>query len=166
MEFVLKIVFVLLLVGIAALVAYIVDLTRKKVSQNRMSFKETMDLCELPIVTFMNNGKKLNFLLDTGASRSVIHKGALEGLSYEPINIVGDIYGMDGKRQEVTYISMSISYKDKEYSDEFQSIDMSEPFSNLKNDYGVNLHGVLSSTFFQKYKYILNFEELVAYSKK
>ena len=131
-----------------------------------MSFKETMDLCELPIVTFMNNGKKLNFLLDTGASRSVIHKGALEGLSYEPINIVGDIYGMDGKRQEVTYISMSISYKDKEYSDEFQSIDMSEPFSNLKNDYGVNLHGVLSSTFFQKYKYILNFEELVAYSKK
>lgn len=166
MEFVLKIVFVLLLVGIAALVAYIVDLTRKKVSQNRMSFKETIDLCELPIVTFMNNGKKLNFLLDTGASRSVIHKGALEGLSYEPINIVGDIYGMDGKRQEVTYISMSISYKDKEYSDEFQSIDMSEPFSNLKNDYGVNLHGVLSSTFFQKYKYILNFEELVAYSKK
>lgn len=166
MEFVLKIVFVLLLVGIATLVAYIVDLTRKKVSQNRMSFKETMDLCELPIVTFMNNGKKLNFLLDTGASRSVIHKGALEGLSYEPINIVGDIYGMDGKRQEVTYISMSISYKDKEYSDEFQSIDMSEPFSNLKNDYGVNLHGVLSSTFFQKYKYILNFEELVAYSKK
>lgn len=164
MEFVLKIVFVLLLVGIATLVAYIVDLTRKKVSQNRMSFKEIMDLCELPIVTFMNNGKKLNFLLDTGASRSVIHKGALEGLSYEPINIVGDIYGMDGKRQEVTYISMSISYKDKEYSDEFQSIDMSEPFSNLKNDYGVNLHGVLSSTFFQKYRYVLNFDKLVAYS--
>ena len=59
MEFVLKIVFVLLLVGIAAIVAHFVDSARKKTSYDSMSFRETMDLCELPIVTFMNNGKKL-----------------------------------------------------------------------------------------------------------
>ena len=59
---------------------------------------------------------------------------------------------------------MSIRYKGKDYSEEFQSIDMSIPFSNLKSDFGVNLHGILSSTFFQKYKYVLNFDELVAYS--
>lgn len=164
MEFVLKIVFVLLLVGIAAIVAHFVDLARKKVSQGRMSFRETMDLCELPIVTFMNNGRKLNFLLDTGANHSVINTSALEGLTYKRSNMGGDIYGMDGNRQEVTYIRMAISYKGRDYDEDFQSIDMSAPFNNLKADYGVNLHGVLSSTFFQKYKYVLNFDELVAYS--
>lgn len=164
MEFVLKIVFVLLLVGIAAIVAHFADLARKKVSCSSMSFRETMDLCELPIVTFMNNGKKLNFLLDTGASKSVIHSGALEGLTYEDTNKSGDIYGIDGKRKDASFINMSIGYKGKDYNEEFQSIDMSIPFSNLKADFGVNLHGILSSTFFQKYKYILDFDELVAYS--
>ena len=164
MEFVLKIVFVLLLAGIAAIVAHFVDSARKKVSYDSMSFRETMDLCELPIVTFMNNGKKLNFLLDTGASKSVIHSGALEGLTYKSINKSGDVYGMDGKRKDVSFINMSIEYRGKDYNEEFQSIDMSTPFSNLKDDFGVNLHGILSSTFFQKYKYVLNFDELVAYS--
>lgn len=164
MEFVLKIVFVLLLVGIAAIVAHFVDSARKKTSYDSMSFRETMDLCELPIVTFMNNGKKLNFLLDTGASKSVIHSEALDGLTYKSLNKSGDIYGIDGKRQDASFISMSIRYKGKDYSEEFQSIDMSIPFSNLKSDFGVNLHGILSSTFFQKYKYVLNFDELVAYS--
>lgn len=164
MEFVLKIVFVLLLVGIAAIVAHFTDLARKKVSCSSMSFRETMDLCELPIVTFMNNGKKLNFLLDTGASKSVIHSGALEGLTYRNTNKSGDIYGIDGKRKGASFINMSIGYKGKDYNEEFQSIDMSIPFSNLKADFGVNLHGILSSTFFQKYKYILDFDELVAYS--
>ena len=164
MEFVLKIVFVLLLAGIAAIVAHFVDSARKKISYDSMSFRETMDLCELPIVTFMNNGKKLNFLLDTGASKSVIHSGALEGLTYKSINKSGDVYGMDGKRKDVSFINMSIEYRGKDYNEEFQSIDMSVPFSNLKADFGVNLHGILSSTFFQKYKYVLNFDELVAYS--
>ena len=164
MEFVLKIVFVLLLVGIAAIVAHFVDLARKKTSYDSMSFRETMDLCELPIVTFINNGKKLNFLLDTGASKSVIHSGALEGLTYRDTNKSGDIYGIDGKRRDASFINMSIEYKGKDYNEEFQSIDMSIPFSNLKADFGVNLHGILSSTFFQKYKYILDFDELVAYS--
>jgi len=164
MEFVLKIVFVLLLAGIAAIVAHFVDSARKKISYDSMSFRETMDLCELPIVTFMNNGKKLNFLLDTGASKSVIHSGALEGLTYKSINKSGDVYGMDGKRKDVSFINMSIEYRGKDYNEEFQSIDMSVPFSNLKADFGINLHGILSSTFFQKYKYVLNFDELVAYS--
>lgn len=164
MEFVLKIVFVLLLAGVAAIVAHFVDSARKKVSHSSMSFRETMDLCELPIVTFMNNGKKLNFLLDTGASKSAIHSGALEGLTYKSINKSGDVYGMDGKRKDVSFINMSIGYRGKDYNEEFQSIDMSVPFSNLKADFGVNLHGILSSTFFQKYKYVLNFDELVAYS--
>lgn len=138
---------------------------RNKKPIDKMSFKETMDLCNLPLITFINNGIKLNFLLDTGASLSIIDSNALEGLDYAKLDKVGDIYGMEGTRQDTSFIKMSLNYRGKTYEDEFQVMDMGVPFGNLKADYGVNLHGVLSSTFFQKYQYIIDFEELVAYSK-
>lgn len=161
---IIKLLIVLLIVGVAAIIALTVDKIRLS-SIRKMSFRETMDLCELPIVTFYNNGKKLNFLLDTGANQSIINSRDLEGLSYTRNNKKGDVYGMEGNRIDVSFIDMSIEYKGKFYEDEFQVIDMSAPFNNLKEDYGINLHGILSSVFFQKYKYTLDFNELIAYSK-
>ena len=51
-------------------------------SYNKISFKETLDLTDLPIVTFEQNGNKINFLLDTGANRSVINKAILSNYTY------------------------------------------------------------------------------------
>lgn len=164
MEIILKIVLVCALVAVCAVIAHTVDIIRKKGTSDKMSFKESMDLCELPVVTFLNNGRKLNFLLDTGASGSIIDSNALEGLLFTKLNKVGDVFGMEGNKQEVTFISMSLGHRGKIYDDEFQVMDMSSPFGNMKAEYGVNLHGVLSSTFFQKYQYVLDFQELVAYS--
>lgn len=164
-----QIVFILLVGLLASFGVYLYGVVRgprcTDSNIDRMSFRETMDLCELPIVTFTNNNVKLNFLLDTGCSMSVIHSKALEGLKYTDSNMVGEIYGMEGNKQLTSYINMDITYKDKDYNESFQVVDMSTPFGHLKAEHGVNLHGVLSSAFFEKYKYVLNYEELVAYSK-
>ena len=61
-------------------------------------------------------------------------------------------------------VGLILSYKDKEYSDTFRVLDMSKSFDSLKRDYGVTVHGLLSSSFFERYKYILDYNELVAYS--
>lgn len=164
MEFVLKIVFVLFIVFIALIVAGFIDLLRK--TPHNMSFKESMDLCDLPVVTFIHNNKRLNFLLDTGSSKSVIDSNALKDLAYEETNKVGEVFGVDGNKRDIRFIKFSISYKNVDYEEEFQVLDMSAPFGNVKSDYGVTLHGILSSTFFQKYKYVLDFAELIAYSKR
>lgn len=55
---------------------------RKKVN---MSFKEAMDLVELPVVTFFNGDKKLNFLLDTGSNISQINSSILPLLDYKKV---------------------------------------------------------------------------------
>lgn len=161
---------IILLIGIVASLLVVAFGSLKNNSESnstydKMSFRETMDLCELPIVTFTNNGIKLNFLLDTGCSTSVIHKEVLDNLDYTDSNMVGEIYGMEGNKQSTFYINMNISYKDKDYEESFQVVDMSAPFGHLKAEHGVNLHGILSSSFFEKYKYVLNYDELVAYSK-
>lgn len=163
MELVFDILFIIILVSACAILAHFVC-DKRKPNLNKMSFRETMDLCDLPIVTFINNGNKFNFLLDTGASKSVINTEILQSMSYKETDINGNIYGLDGKKYETSYVSVLLNYRGKEYEEEFQVLDMSAPFGNLKNDFGINVHGILSSSFFEKYRYILDYNELVAYS--
>lgn len=163
MELIFDILFIIILVSACAILAHFVC-DKRKPNLNKMSFRETMDLCDLPIVTFINNGNKFNFLLDTGASKSVINTEVLQSMSYKETNNSGKIYGLDGKRYETSYVSVLLNYRGKEYEEEFQVLDMSAPFGNLKNDFGINVHGILSSSFFEKYRYILDYNELVAYS--
>ena len=163
MSLIFDIVFIILLVSICAILAHFVC-DKRKPNLSKMSFRETMDLCDLPIVTFINNGNKFNFLLDTGASKSVINTEVLQSMSYKEANISGNVYGLDGKKYETSYVNVPLNYRGKEYEEEFQVLDMSAPFGNLKNDFGINVHGILSSSFFEKYRYILDYNELVAYS--
>lgn len=138
-----------------------------KDSYDKVSFKESLDLCDLPVITFINNDVKLNFLLDTGANKSVINYDTLTlPIEYNKSDKSGTIFGMEGNAQEVLYINMDISYKDRVFNDTFQVLDMSAAFDRIKKNDGVTLHGVLSHNFFQKYKYVLDFDELIAYSKK
>lgn len=131
----------------------------------KMSFKESMDLTELPVITFHNNGNKLNFLLDTGANKCVINKSIISNLDYTKINKTASVYGMDGNSVDVSFISMNFSYKKKIYSSEFQVIDMQAAFDNIKKESGVTVNGIIGSAFFEKYKYVLDFSELIVYSK-
>ena len=163
MSLIFDIVFIILLVSICAILAHFVC-DKRKPNLNKMSFRETMDLCDLPIVTFINNGNKFNFLLDTGASKSVINTEVLQSMSYKEANISGNVYGLDGKKYETSYVNVLLNYRGKEYEEEFQVLDMSAPFGNLKNDFGINVHGILASSFFENYRYILDYNELVAYS--
>ena len=169
MEFVWESVAVLVILACVAIIAEVVNLimNRRKIDPKvgRISFRESMDLVELPIVTFMNNGRKLNFLLDTGASYSSINEAALEGLSYVDTGETGFGIGIEGTvKEDKGYIRMDVGYRSQSYEDDFQVVDLSQAFGMIKQECGINLHGILGSTFFQKYRYVLNFDELVAYS--
>lgn len=73
--------------------------------------------------------------------------------------------GIEGTvKEDRGYIRMNVDYRSQSYEDDFQVVDLSQAFGMIKQEYGINLHGILGSTFFQKYRYVLNFDELVAYS--
>jgi hypothetical protein len=136
-----------------------------KARSNKISFKEAMDLAELPIVTFYNEGAKFNFILDSGASLSVINSGIIDSFPHTKSDYSGTLFGMEGNKVDVSYVEASIKHKDTTYDEVFQVVDMSAPFGTLKEDFGVNVHGILGNSFFKKYKYILDFDELIAYHK-
>ena len=56
---------VIILIITAAIITGILAGIKKKNSE--ISFREAMDLAELPVITFYNGDRKINFLLDTGS---------------------------------------------------------------------------------------------------
>lgn len=165
MELINSIIVVLSTVLIAGGLAFVVDKVRHK-NDVQVSFKESLDLCDLPVITFYNNEKKINFLLDTGANLSVIDSNILDQFDYKGCDVMGVVYGIEGNIQNIKYVVMDILYKDIDFNEQFQVMDMSAAFGNVKSESGVTLHGILGNNFFKKYKYILDFDILAAIIKK
>ena len=131
-----------------------------------ISFKEALDLVDLPVITFYNDNKKFNFLLDTGATISVIDSNVLDRFTHTELDYTGTLYGMEGNKQDVSYVRAQLDYKNKSYEEDFQVADLSAAFSQLKSTSGVTLSGILGNSFFTKYQYVLDFNSLIAYSSK
>lgn len=163
---VLKIIVILLAVILVAVIVNGIESYRRQKKKEIMSFREAMDLTELPIVTFYNNDKKLNFLLDTGSDLSHINKSLLPSLKYKEIDESRNIISVGGNTQSLGCCDMAVTYKNKKFIDRFYISDLDEAFGVIKAETGVQIHGILGSKFFAKYKYILDFESLIAYSKK
>lgn len=131
-----------------------------------ISFKQGFDLTELPIVTLYQGDKKLNFLLDTGSNNSIIDKNIVDQLNTYEINAKSNIFGMNGIKQTVNVCGLTLSYKDVKYDYYYLICDMAEAFGEIKKSSGVTLHGIIGSKFFNEFKYVLDFDELIAYNKR
>lgn len=131
-----------------------------------ISFRASMDLAGLPVVTFAQGKNKFNFLLDTGSSLSIINKRILKNIEHTPYDNTVKLMGMDGINHEAKTCVIDLTFKDKHYVYPFLIQDMSKTFAAIKKDSGVTVHGLLGSSFFNEFKYVLDFDELIAYSKQ
>ena len=158
---------ILTIAGVAA-VAGIVNLFgvgSKSVS--KISFKETFDLLNAPIISFMYEGKKLHFLLDTGSSLSHIKPSVVESLGIERQESGGGTLSANGIIESDGRCSIPLGYKDERYVADFMiTKGLAESLDILKRDFNLDVHGVLGCDFFDKYNYVVDFKEAVAYSKE
>lgn len=147
--------------GIAAILVY-KYVSLKKVSKN--SFKQSLDLTGLPIITFYQGDKKLNFLIDTGStgchidSRYVPKDATPAGTT--------SVFGMEGNSQQAHSYFLNIYLNDRKYVVECLASNLTNAFNEVKSTTGVTLHGILGSNFFKKYNYIIDFEEFIFYTNK
>ena len=158
-----EVVIILIIIVIAPIIINgVQDYNKKKV---KMSFKESMNLTELPVITFYNKSTKLNFLLDTGSNECVINSKIIDSLNYTKLDKKGSVFGIEGNSIDIDYISIDFTYNNKSYSSSFQVVNMQDAFDRVKQESGVTIHGILGNLFFEKYKYVLDFKELAAYTK-
>ena len=156
-------------ITIAAVLAvgFTVNLCEDRIKKNnrKMSFKESMDLAEMPVVTFYQGDKKFNFLLDTGSNYSHISKEAAKEIEGEITDAKATVSGI-GEGKTTGLCKTTLSYKGAEYGIDLCITDhLTDAFAAIKAETGVQVHGLIGNQFFQKHKYVLDFEELVAYTK-
>ena len=134
--------------------------------KDTMSFMESMNLVGLPVVTFFQGNNRFNFLLDTGSNRSIIDKGTLPKIKHGEITQTdSSLTGVGGTYDNMSICPITFYYKDREYHyDNYLIQDLSNPFGSIKESSGVVLHGIIGSEFFNKFKYVLDFNKLIAYS--
>ena len=161
---ILDIIIVVLMVSAVALIADTIMEVRNR-NNSKISFKESMDLTELPVATFNCNRKKLNFLLDTGSNLSYINSSVLPLLDHEIIDGESSVIGFEGNEVSTGSCRIAVTYKRKRFEEEFNIADLDTAFKVIKQESGVQLHGILGSRFFEKYKYIIDFKNLIAYMK-
>lgn len=162
-----KIIMCLFMVCVAAFAAYTINIIRVR-NKTKMSFMEAFNLTELVIVTFTNNGNKLNFLLDTGSDSSYISRSAYnKGITGEKINSKNiNIIGCTGASNSGETILAPLAYKNTVYDIEINVLDsLDDSFAAVKSDCGVQLHGILGNDFLHKHNFVVDFEELTVYNK-
>lgn len=130
-----------------------------------ISFRDALDLTGLPVITFSQGKNKLNFLLDTGATNSVINATQLNNIVHTVIEgATCEVYGIEGNTQVVPFVEIKFT-RDINYKGNFQVVDMSAAFDSVKAETGVTIVGILGNDFFQNYKYVLDYNTMIAYSK-
>lgn len=133
-------------------------------SLTRLSFADTMGRLKLPIVSFTNNGQTFKFLIDTGATLSVVDSNILDKLDYSKLDIKGNAYGIDGNIVNVDYVAMTLSHDDIKFVEQFQVMRL-DAFDNLRETDNIDLAGILGGTFLKRYNFVVDYKELIAYTK-
>ena len=161
---ILKIIVILLVLVLIGVVVRVFD--RDK-NYDKISFKETMDLLNVPIISFTCKGKKLHFLLDTGSSYSHISPETLELLKIKP-NDIEDVktVGAGTTFQNNKHCELVMFYKQEPYNASFiVTSQLSKQIEIIKRDFNIDMHGILGGDFLDNYNYVIDFKEFIAYSK-
>lgn len=159
-----KVVIVILLV---LLIGVFINMVEDHEKYKKISFKETMDLLNVPIISFLCNGKKLHFLLDSGSSYSHISPEAvtLVGGSIEKVDTIKTI-GAGSSMFNSSHCVLKLKYNDEIYSSDFIITEqLTQQLDAIKRDFNIEIHGVLGGDFLNRYNYVMDFKELVAYSR-
>ena len=97
---------------------------------------------------------------------SAINKSVLCNIEHSLLSNSISYVGINGIDGYGNTCNIKVKYKDNEFEDEFAIIDLDDAFNSIKNSTGVQIHGILGTKFFEKYKYVLDFSNLTVYRKK
>ena len=139
---------------------------KNNISLFTVSFKQGFIPPRIPIATFYQDGKKLNFLLDSGSDKNVLDSRILKEVKYEEVeggNV--NLTGVGGVTQ-VNTCKVAFTCDTKEYTEEFLITDLSEAFGLIEQEHCITLHGIIGSTFMRKNNIVMDFQNLVAYTKE
>lgn len=121
----------------------------------------------LPIILVGVKGERLCFILDTGSTCSLIDSDVVEYFR-DMVEPIGDycISGLEGTKHKVDMITLPFNFEGQVYKPKFCVKPLLNAFKGIKEDSGIQVHGLLGTDFLLENKWIINFDKLdIEYEK-
>lgn len=120
----------------------------------------------IPIATFYQGDKELNFIIDTGSDDNVINEKALKDIKYDMVDHEGTLSGVGGT-STVKACTISFQYNGESFTENFLVSDsLQEAFDAVRMAHAIPLHGMIGSKFLMKNNMVLDFNKMLVYNKE
>ncbi len=126
----------------------------------KISLKNVLKLTHLPIIEVEVLNRHLSFIIDTGSTNSLLDAGIASSLE-EVMHYTGKhkLQGIEGNAILSSQGSLPLTFCGKEYQQTFCIMPLQAPFEAIKNDTGIEVHGILGTDFLLANKWVVDFEE-------
>ncbi len=130
-----------------------------------MEFPLTLGLQKTGLLLIVTSGKLKNlcFLIDTGATHNVLFAYVYEHFKdkFKTLDEKQNIMGIEGHCEEAPTIEATFNFEGIYYTSIFSVLDATDVITQVQQETGVQIHGILSVGFLVKNKWILDFDKLV-----
>lgn len=140
----------------------------KKNNNSFLSISFSKGFCapNIPIATFFQGDKELNFIIDTGSDDNVISREALKDIEHNMVEHHGTLSGVGGVNQ-VEACQISFQYEDETFTEKFLVSDsLKDAFDMIRSAHAIPLHGMVGSKFLMKNNMVLDFNNMLVYNNK
>ena len=135
---------------------YQYDSEFEKIGKLGEHFKKT----KIPTIKLTINNKRYTFILDSGASTNILDKSFAEELKLYTTQNNIEVLGTGGVENSSKETNLEFLYNNQKFKEPFTIVNLGTPREYLLN-IGIDVKGLLSADFFEKYKWMLDFNNIV-----
>ena len=129
---------------------------KNKVNIN-IDISESLKKASLPVISLIIEGKKHNFMIDTGSDACFIDENAI---TLKKVIGHTTFHGADGVEKKAMVVSIDCEYNNICFNNvNFILSDFKSAYESIHNESGIMLSGIIGNNFMQKYKCVLDYKD-------
>ena len=114
----------------------------------------------LPLILSEDN---VCFIIDTGATNNTLFHLVYENFK-DKLKVLDDtltVIGIDGVKHETPIIEATFNFGGEDYTSSFSVLDATDAVMTVQEESGIQIHGVLGTSFFVENKWVIDFKTCV-----
>lgn len=137
----------------------------KSYKHYRMRFPLNFGLEKIGLPLILTSGRKKNvcFLIDTGSTHNMLFSFVYEHFKddFRIIEENQETMGIESRFQESITVEGTFNFEGTEYTSTFAVVKANDMITQLQEDTGVQLHGILGIPFLKENKWKIDFEKMI-----
>lgn len=129
----------------------------------RFSLNFGIEKTGMPLILTSGRKKNVCFLIDTGSTHNTLFSFVYEHFK-DDFRIIEEnqkTMVIEGRFQESTTVEGTLNFEGTEYTSTFAVVKANDTITQLQEDTGVQLHGILGSPFLKENKWKIDFEKMI-----